>query len=564
MGIGSRGHRTAVPEQRPNHVSPAELAESVRTTARRLLGHDSLRPGQEEAAAAVLQGRDVLAVLPTGSGKSAIYQIAGALIDGPTVVVSPLIALQHDQVDSIGDELGGAAQVNSSLSGSRRRAVLEDAEAGEIEFVFVAPEQLANDEALAALRGAAPSLVVVDEAHCISTWGHDFRPDYRRLAAFVEELGRPPVLALTATAAPPVRADIVEQLHLEEPLVVVAGFERPNIRLDVVAVDDDDEAQDVVVEQAGRMTGSGLVYVATRQETEELAARLDRPDRPALAYHAGLAPSDRRAVHERFQDAEPCIVVATTAFGMGIDVPHVRFVVHADAPESLDAYLQELGRAGRDGEPARAVLVRAREGGGSRAFFGGIGEIPAVEVEQVATAVALATEPVPLPLLSSINELTDTRLQQVVGLLQEVDAVSVVDDAVRWETDRPVSEVAEAAAAVRDAERTVERTRRQMVERYADGDGCRWQALLAYFGEPTEDPCGRCDRCDEGLPTAVPAGGRPFPLDARVEHRSFGPGQVVAYEQDTVTVLFDEAGYRTLAVDLVVEHDLLAPLTNGT
>lgn len=372
------------------------------------------------------------------------------------------------------------------------------------------------------------------------------------------------MLALTATAAPPVRADIVEQLHLEEPLVVVAGFERPNIRLDVVAVDDDDEAQDVVVEQADRMTGSGLVYVATRQETEELAARLDRPDRPALAYHAGLAPSDRRAVHERFQDAEPCIVVATTAFGMGIDVPHVRFVVHADTPESLDAYLQELGRAGRDGEPARAVLVRAREGGSSRAFFGGIGEIPAVEVEQVAAAVALATEPVPLPLLSSTNELTDTRLQQVVGLLQEVDAVRVVDDAVRWETDLPVSEVAEAAAAVRDAERTVERTRRQMVERYADGDGCRWQALLAYFGEPTDDPCGRCDRCDEGLPTAVPEGDRPFPLDARVEHRSFGPGQVVAYEQDTVTVLFDEAGYRTLAVDLVVEHDLLAPLTSGT
>jgi ATP-dependent DNA helicase RecQ len=532
----------------------------VRSAARRLLGFDELRPGQEEAAAALLEGRDVLAVLPTGAGKSAIYQVAGALLPGPTVVVSPLIALQHDQVTRIGDSLGGAAQVNSSVSDGQRRAVLADAEAGDIEFVFVAPEQLANEETLGALRAGAPSLVVVDEAHCISTWGHDFRPDDRRLATFVDELGRPPLLALTATAAPPVRADIVEQLRLTDPVVVVAGFERPNIRLDVVSVEDQQEAQDRIIEVVDSTDGTGIVYVATRQQTEDLAERLDRPHRPGLAYHAGLSSRDRAMVHERFQDDAPSVVVATTAFGMGIDVPHVRFVVHAEVPESLDAYLQELGRAGRDGEPARAVLVSARTGGGGRQFFSGIGEIPAVEVADVAEAVASSTEPLPVEVLASVSDLSDSRLQQVLGLLEEVEAVEVEDDAVRWRTDQPVDDTAEAAAAVRDAERSVERTRRQMVARYVETDGCRWQALLAYFGEPRHDPCGRCDRCDAGVSAPVAGADHPYPLEARVRHRDFGDGLVVEQDDRSVTVLFDEAGYRTLDVALAVDKGLLTRL----
>jgi ATP-dependent DNA helicase RecQ len=542
------------------HQHPGATREEVRTTAKELLGFDELRPGQEEAAAAVLAGRDVLAVMPTGSGKSAIYQIAGALLDGPTVVVSPLIALQHDQVERIGDDLGGAAQVNSTISDGRRHDVLADARHGEVEFVFVAPEQLANDETMTALRQAAPSLVVIDEAHCISSWGHDFRPDYRRLGDMVTQLGRPPVLALTATAAPPVRTDIVDQLDLHDPTVVVAGFERPNIRLDVVSVADPEEGRATVEQVALSESGTGLVYVATRDETEELAAALDRPQRPALAYHAGLSASQRTAVHNRFAEADPCVVVATTAFGMGIDVAHVRFVIHAEAPESLDAYLQELGRAGRDGRPARAVLVHPRQGGRGRQFFAGVSEVPVVEVQKVAEAVAAGAAPLPVEALAAVSDLTDTRLHQVLGLLEAVDAVVLDDEQARWVTDRPLEEVAEEARALREAERTVERTRRDMVQRYIDTDTCRWQLLLAYFGEHREEPCGHCDRCDDTYDpptTATDPDRRPFPPEARVRHAEFGAGQVVAYDDDTMTVLFDTAGYRTLGVDLVIEGDLL-------
>src|SRR3954452_7366354 len=280
--------------------------DRIRRVAREALGFDELRPGQAEVVEAVLAGRDALAVMATGYGKSAIYQLAGLLLDGSTLVVSPLIALQRDQVERLEADqaLGGAAAVSSAVTESDREEALEDARRDELEFLFMSPEQLANPKVLDEVRRARPSLMVVDEAHCISEWGHDFRPDYLRLGAVADALGRPAVLALTATASPPVRQEIVDRLGMRDPLVQISGFDRPNLWFGVEAHHDSRAKEEAMAARVREMEKPGIVYTATRKEAERLAEELSASGLSAVAYHGGMAARHRDEVQEAFMADE--------------------------------------------------------------------------------------------------------------------------------------------------------------------------------------------------------------------------------------------------------------------
>src|SRR3954462_15109699 len=279
--------------------------DEIAQAARERLGFEELRPGQAEAVRAVLAGRDTLVVMATGAGKSAIYQIAGWIIDGATLVISPLISLQRDQIENIEDEQPGeAAAIDASVSETRREERLEELADEELEFLFLAPEQLAREGTVGRLAEANVSLLVVDEAHCISEWGHDFRPAYLGIGPAAERIGSPTVLALTATASPPVREEIVERLNMRTPEVIIRGFDRPNIRLEVDVHHDEHRKRRALVERAKKLGGPGIVYVATRKGAEELAGELDKTGLRSRAYHAGLPKRERDEAQEAFMADE--------------------------------------------------------------------------------------------------------------------------------------------------------------------------------------------------------------------------------------------------------------------
>src|SRR3712207_5244191 len=324
-----------------------------------------------------------------------------------------------------------AAVLNSTLTDKQREEVIEDVAEDEVEFVLLAPEQLANDEVLAELREAGVSLFVVDEAHCVSQWSHAFRPDYLRVPTAIEALGHPPVLALTATAAPPVRDEILGVLGMEDPEVIVRGFDRPNIRLEVVRHEDGERKRrallDRVEEEAGP-TRPGIVYCATKKAAEEVAEQLRDRGVRAEHYHGGLTPRRREERQQRFMDSDGIdVMVATIAFGMGIDKPDVRWVFHHDISESVDSYYQELGRAGRDGEPAEAVLFYRPQDLGLRRFFAS-GRVKDDELPQVAQALVVHPGPVRPKELAEELPISDTKLATAVQHLEEAGFAQVLDD----------------------------------------------------------------------------------------------------------------------------------------
>ena len=352
----------------PN-VSDFPALNSAQDVLRKFWGYDDFRPGQATAIDAVLQGRDTLVIMPTGGGKSLCYQVPAMLLPGVTLVVSPLISLMKDQVDTL-DQIGlPGTFLNSTLSGSEMNARLRAAERGEVKLVYVAPERFDSPAFAERLGDLRVSLLAVDEAHCVSEWGHDFRPSYLRLGEVRGQLGDPPLAALTATATEEVRRDVVRQLRLREPEVLVTGFDRRNLRFHVLRAKNDSEKDRLLLKLLRGRDESAIVYASTRKNVDALVPLLNGVGVRTVGYHAGVPDAERRRIQETFMSGEAPVVVATNAFGMGIDKPDVRMVVHYNMPGTLEAYYQEAGRAGRDGQPADCVLLHAYADRFTHEFF---------------------------------------------------------------------------------------------------------------------------------------------------------------------------------------------------
>jgi ATP-dependent DNA helicase RecQ len=530
------------------------VREELREIAADSFGWDELRTEQLTAMEQLAGGGDVLAVLPTGAGKSAIYQVAGLRVDGPVLVVSPLIALQRDQRDGLAEtDAPDAVVVNSAQRVGETADAWAAVQSGRARFLFLSPEQLARADVIERLGTAGVGLFVVDEAHCVSEWGHDFRPDYLRLGHVIERLGHPPVAALTATAAPPVRADIVERLGLREHREVVVSFDRPELHLSAHRYPDADLRRREVVQRASELIGTGLVYCATRKESAVIAEELAERGVRARAYHAGLKRRVREEVQHGFRSGEVDVVVATSAFGMGIDKADVRFVLHAAAPASLDAYYQEVGRGGRDGDPAVVELHHHARDFDLQRFL--TARRPRPDVLRRALA-ALRTDEHRSPRdIGADAKLSGARRTTALNLLEQAGAVVADEHGHFRRTDLPAAEAVREATDIAERHRRMIRSRIDMMRSYADTTDCRRRLLLGYFGEQLDQPCGNCDNCDAGRSTSVDTGA--VAENPGVRHPEFGDGTVMSTEDDRITVLFAEHGYKTLALDAVRQHGLL-------
>jgi len=532
--------------------APATLEQSART-AREVFGWDDLLPGQAEAIDAVVSGRDTLVVFPTGAGKSAVYQIAGCELGGTTVVISPLLALQRDQIDSIdaAPDAPAAVALNSRTSAAAKKKAWAAIEGPDAVYAFLAPEQLANAEVFDRLAKADVRLVVIDEAHCVSAWGHDFRPDYARIGDAIEALGHPPVLALTATASAPVRDDIVLSLGMREPHLEVRGMDRPEIHMAVRRHEHDADKRRAVIADVQDAGGPALLYVATRKGTDSYAEELRELGLRAAAYHGAMAQKKRDEVHSAWSAGQLDVVVATSAFGMGVDKSDVRLVVHADVTESLDAYAQEIGRAARDGQPARAILHYRAEDFSLRSFFAG-GHTKRADIAGVWDVLRRAAEP---QRAKDIADESGRSVRAIGRVLNQLVACELAVSGPDGVSARAKASAGDAVSAVRERDEAEERIRASRIEimrGYAETTHCRRRALLEYFGVESPAQCGSCDRCDTGAvapvdEAAATADDDGIRIDSTVEHGEFGTGTVMAIEDDRLTVFFADHGYKVLA-----------------
>ena len=407
--------------------APLDIA---RATLRERFGHPDFRPGQARAVEAVLAGRDTLVILPTGGGKSVCYQVPAMQLEGLTVVLSPLISLMKDQVDALGARGIPATFINSSLSQSEIASRFAQVHRGEIKLLYLAPERFDAGTTAERLKTIGVSLLAIDEAHCISEWGHDFRPSYRKVRDIRARLGAPPTVALTATATPEVRKDIARVLGLRDPEVVLTGFDRPNLRWHVVRTKNDAEKDGTLVSILNDRPGLAVVYASTRKTVERVASMLQKHKISAVAYHAGLDDERRRTVQDDFMQERARVIVATNAFGMGIDKANVRLVVHHAMPGSLEAYYQEAGRAGRDGLTADCFLLHAFQDRFTHEFFiKGASPEKAVVADVYATACRKSAADGSLSLDSAElasaakGKISDREVESAMRILRHAGAV---------------------------------------------------------------------------------------------------------------------------------------------
>ncbi len=485
----------------------------LRPRLQELFGFADFRPGQEEVVRAAVEGRDTLALMPTGSGKSLTYQLAAMLRPEPTLVLSPLIALMKDQVDSLPPEIAATATfVNSSLERDVAAGRIDDVAAGRTRLLYAAPERLRNAAFVETLRRIGLGLVVIDEAHCVSMWGHDFRPDYLFIRRALEALDNPAVLGMTATATPAAADEIAVALG-RDLAVVRTSVVRPNLRYDVEEVGGNEDRLRILVERLRALgDGSAIVYARSRDSCERVARTLRGHGLRMEHYHAGLEAGERSRVQDDFVNGRIRGVVATTAFGMGIDKPDVRFVCLFNYPDSLESYVQMVGRGGRDGAPSQTLLLASPSDASSVRRFA-VGDIPTPDdLRRVYSAIRASggtIEPAEVPA-------GDHDPRVLVGMLEQAGIVVRNYDRGRAMQVELLPVESSAGVVVDDLlgrYRRESSARVERIVRFAESGRCRHAQVAEHFGELFETPCGACDVCDPPITRAATRAASPLPAD---------------------------------------------------